>query len=100
MPLSASHVDIWATQDVLDLADRASKRACIVMNRTRANTRLGTEIDQTVAELEADIAKSKLGNRIAFAESLGQGLGVMEAKRGSTAASEATALAKEIVGML
>lgn len=100
VPLSASHVDIWATQDVLDLADRASKRACIVMNRTRANTRLGTEIDETVAELEADIASSKLGNRIAFAESLGQGRGVIEAKRGSTAATEAKALAKEIIGML
>lgn len=100
VPLSASHVDIWATQDVLDLADRAGKRACIVMNRTRSNTRLGTEINDTVAELDADVATAQLGNRIAFAEALGQGLGVIEAKRTSTAAREADALAKEIQSLL
>lgn len=100
VPLSASHVDIWATQDVLELADRAGKRACIVMNRTRANTRLGAEIDDTVAELEADIARTRLGNRIAFAESLGQGLGVGEVRRTSSAAKEARELAGEISAML
>ena len=100
VPLSASHVDIWATQDVLELADRAGKRACIVMNRTRANTRLGSEIDETVAEFEADIAKARLGNRIAFAETLGQGHGVVETKRTSAAAKEARELANEVSAML
>ena len=100
VPLSASHVDIWATQDVLELADRAGKRACIVMNRTRVNTRLGTEIDETVAEFEADIANARLGNRIAFAETLGQGHGVVETKRTSAAAKEARELANEVSAML
>ena len=100
VPLSASHVDIWATQDVLDLADRASKRACIVKNRTRTNTKLGAEIDATVQELDADVAHTQLGNRIAYAESLGQGLGVAEAKRKSPAATEATALTDEVLAML
>jgi chromosome partitioning protein len=100
VPLSASHVDIWATQDVLDLADRAGKRACIVMNRTRSGTRLGTEVEETVRELEADVLEAKLGNRIAFAESLGQGLGVIETQRTSVAATEAKNLAEDVLTLL
>jgi chromosome partitioning protein len=100
VPLSASHVDIWATQDVLDLADRAGKRACIVMNRTRSGTRLGVEVEEAVREMDADILEAKLGNRIAFAESLGQGLGVIETKRTSVAATEAKNLAEDVLSRL
>lgn len=100
VPLSASHVDIWATQDVLDLADRASKRACIVMNRTRSGTRLGAEVVEAVNELEADVLKTSLGNRILFAESLGQGLGAIESQKKSAAANEVRSLVEEVEQIL
>ena len=96
VPLSSSHVDIWATQDVLDLADRAGKRAYIVMNRSRAGTKLGAEVLETVKELEADVMSSSLGNRIVFAEALGNGLGAIEAQKKSTAASEVKDLVAEV----
>ena len=47
-----------------------------------------------------DIAKARLGNRIAFAETLGQGHGVVETKRTSAAAKEARELANEVSAML
>lgn len=100
VPLSASHVDIWATQDVIDLADRASKRARIVLNRTRAGTRLGAEVLDAVKELEADVLKTSLGNRILFAESLGQGLGAIESQKKSAAAEEVRSLADEVTKIL
>jgi chromosome partitioning protein len=96
VPLSSSHVDIWATQDVLDLADRAGKRAFIVMNRSRSGTRLGAEVMEAVKELDADVLPTSLGNRILFAESLGNGLGAVEAKRTSAAADEVRNLIKEV----
>ena len=100
VPLSSSHVDIWATQDVLDLADRAGKRAFIVMNRTRSGTRLGAEVMDAVRELDAEVMQAGLGNRILFAEALGNGLGAVEAKRGSAAANEVFDLVKEVTGAL
>ena len=96
VPLSSSHVDIWATQDVLDLADRAGKRAFIVMNRSRSGTRLGAEVLEAVKELDADVMASSLGNRILFAEALGNGLGVVEAKKTSAAAREVLSLIDEV----
>lgn len=96
VPLSSSHVDIWATQDVLDLADRAGKRAFIVMNRSRSGTRLGAEVLEAVKELDAEVMSAGLGNRILFAEALGNGLGAVEAKTKSPAATEVLNLVKEV----
>jgi chromosome partitioning protein len=100
VPLSASHVDLWATQDVLDLADRDRKSAHIVMNRTRSGTRLGAEVVNAVHEFDAKLLKSTLGNRVLYAEALGQGLGVVEAKKNSIAALEVMALADEVNSLL
>lgn len=97
VPLSASHVDVWATQDVLDLAARANKSASIVLNKTRSGTRLGAEVANAVLEFDAEVIKATLGNRVAFAEALGRGLGVVEAKRNGAASLEARALADEVM---
>ena len=95
VPLSASHVDVWATQDVLDLADRVGKTAHIVMNRTRAGTRLGAEVADAIRELDATALKTTLGNRVVYAETLGRGLGVVEAGK-SVAAAEVMGLTEEV----
>ena len=100
VPLSASHVDVWATQDVLDLAARANKSASIVLNKTRSGTRLGAEVANAVLEFDAKVIKATLGNRVAFAEALGRGLGVIEAKRNGVASSEVHALADEVLSAL
>ena len=99
VPVSASHVDLWATEGVLDLAVRERKRALIVLNRIKAGTRLGAQVADTAAGLEADLATARLGQRVVFAETLGQGLGALEAT-GSVAHDEVRALAAEIEARL
>ncbi|WP_137702384.1 ParA family partition ATPase [Marimonas lutisalis] len=100
VPMSASHVDLWATQDVLDLADRVGKTGHIVMNRTRAGTRLGSEVTEAIAKQGATTLKSNLGNRVIYAETLGRGLGVVEAGNNMLAVSEVMSLADEITAIL
>ena len=96
VPVSASHVDLWATEGVLDLALRERKRAMIVLNRMKAGTRLGAEVAETAAGLEADLAAARLGQRVVYAETLGQGLGALEAP-GTVAHGEVKALAAEVL---
>jgi chromosome partitioning protein len=98
VPVSASHVDLWATEGVLDLVAREGGRALIVLNRMKAGTRLGDEV-ATAAAATAAIAEARLGQRIAYAETLGQGLSVAEGAR-STAQAEVAALAEEIAAAL
>lgn len=99
VPVSASHVDLWATEGVLDLAARENRRATVVLNRAKANTRLAAEVAGAAAELNAEVAEARLANRVAYAESMGQGLGVLEGRRGA-ASAEVEVLAAEILGLL
>jgi chromosome partitioning protein len=99
IPVAASHVDLWATDGVLDLAARERKRATIVLNRIKAGSRLGAEVAAAAAGLEADLSAAWLGHRVVFAETLGLGLGVQEQGR-SAAATEAEALAQDVLARL
>lgn len=96
IPVASSHVDLWATEGVLDLARRERKRATVVLNRAKAGTRLADEVAEAARSLEAALADVRLSNRVSFAETLGNGLGVLEAGRRSPASDEVRALLAEI----
>lgn len=100
VPVAASQVDLWATEGVLDLARREKCEMLIVLNRTRANTRLTGEVAQGAAELGAEVATCQLANRVAYAESLGQGRGAGESARNAAARAEIKALTDEVLGCL
>lgn len=100
VPVASSHVDLWATEGVLDLARREKADTLIVLNRTRPNTRLAAEVAEQAAELDADVAAAQIANRVAYAETLGQGLGVSDGGRVSTARSEIDALTDEVLARL
>lgn len=99
VPVAASHVDLWATDGVLDLASRVGKPAMLVLNRIKAGTRLAEEISLAAAQLNPDIATARLGQRVAYAETLGHGQGVAETGR-TPAAAEIAALAEELLNRL
>lgn len=100
VPVAASLVDLWATEGVLDLAARERRRGLIVLNRMTAGTRLAAEVAEEAGRLAADVAKSVLAHRTVFAESLGQGSGVVEAQRTGAAAREIRRLADEVLARL
>lgn len=100
VPVAASRADVWATQDVIDLADRADRSVHIVLNRMRAGTRVSDDVTKAVAELEAASLKTTLANRVVYAEALGRGLGVVEVQKSSAAADEVRTLTKEVSKLL
>ncbi|MBC7143724.1 MAG: ParA family protein [Rhodobacteraceae bacterium] len=99
VPVASSHVDLWATEGVLDLAARERKRVWVVLNRARAGTRLGEDVARAAAELNAGLTEARLANRVVYAETLGEGLGAAEAGRGA-AATEVAALTDEVLRLL
>ncbi|MFT4149617.1 MAG: ParA family partition ATPase [Paracoccaceae bacterium] len=98
IPVASSHVDLWATDGVLDLVARENRRALVVLNRAKAGTRLAEEVATAAGEL-ARVAAARLGQRVIFAETLGQGLAVPETGK-STAAGEVQALLAEVLADL
>lgn len=100
VPVASSHVDLWATEGVLDLAERVSIPTLLVLNRTRSGTRLGAEVAEAAAETTADLAEAQLANRIVYAETLGQGLGAQESPKRGAAQAEVDALLTEVLSRL
>lgn len=99
VPVSMSHVDLWATEGVLDLARREDKDALIVINRARAGTRLSADVAQAAAKLTARIATSQFANRVIYAEALGLGRGAAEGAK-SPARAEVDSLTAEVAALL
>ncbi|MGR3271758.1 ParA family protein [Thalassococcus profundi] len=99
VPVSMSHVDLWATEGVLDLARREDKEALVVINRARAGTRLAADVAEAAGKLSARIADTQLANRVIYAEALGRGRGAAEGPK-TPARAEVDALAEEVAGIL
>jgi len=100
IPVASSHVDLWATEGVLDLCRREGKRAVVVLNRTRPSTRLGDEVAAAARAMEAELSAATLGNRVAYAEAMGQGRAAIEGARSPAARAEVAALLGEVRAML
>ena len=96
VPVASSHVDLWATDGVLDLARREGREVLVVLNRARAGTRLGAEILEAAKELKAHLAETQIANRVAYAATLGQGYGGIEGARSPAIRTELEALLAEV----
>ena len=99
VPVSASPVDVWATEGVLDLADREDAATLVVLNRAKSGTRVADDVDKALKELGVKRAKTVLGHRVAYAETLGQGKGVLERGKGPWV-DEVEGLAKDVLKAL
>ena len=97
VPVAASMLDLRATDGVFDLIAREGRPALIVLNRVKAGTRLGDQVATAAAQV-GGVATSSLGQRVVYAESLGQGRAAAEVR--GTAAVEVRALADELLAAL
>lgn len=97
VPVQPSALDVWATQVTLALAAAEGVPVLIVANRVPSRSNMAEGIVENLDHLGADVAKVKLGQRIAFAESMLAGKGVLESHRLSAAADEVSALAREVM---
>ena len=96
VPVSASQIDVWATEGVLDLANREKAEVMVVLNRAKAGTRVAGDVDRALRELGIERAQATLGHRVAFPETMGVGRGVQERGRGVWA-DEVEGLLREVV---
>ncbi|WP_193141865.1 MULTISPECIES: ParA family partition ATPase [unclassified Meridianimarinicoccus] len=100
VPVATSHVDLWATESILELAERVDRPVMLVLNRAAARARLTAEVSEELSALSAPRAETVIANRVIFAEVLGEGTGVTEKTASGPAAQEIQALLDEIGAML
>jgi len=101
VPVQPSPLDLWATQSVLDMAQGERVPALMVLNRVPARARLTAGMVEQIAKLPVPTASARLGNRVAFAATLVEGVSVADSRLSREpwcyeAANEVTELASEI----
>jgi chromosome partitioning protein len=104
IPATPSPFDGWASAEIIRLIDEArlfrpNLCARIVMNRCATRTVIARE---TIASLEAHdppALRSRIGQRVIFAQAASNGRLVGELDPGCLAAAEVAALAAEVEGM-
>ncbi len=87
VPVQPTPVDLWATEATLALIEKGGPPALLVVNRAPVRA-IAAPTLAALAALAAPVAESRLGNRVAFGASMGNGSTVMENDPGSKAAAE------------
>lgn len=99
VPVATSHMDLWATDSVLEMAERIGKPVLMVLNRASGRAKLTAEVSALLDRMSAPRAVTVLGNRVIYAEVLGEGLGVAEKDHAGVAAAEISALTDEVLAV-
>lgn len=97
VPVQPTPADLWATEATLMQADKERVPAVMVLNRVPPRARLTDMIVGSLAEFAVPLAETRLGNRVAFSESVGLGSTALEMRASSPAAQEARSLASEVL---
>jgi len=100
IPVQPSPMDVWATAPTIELAASEQVPALLVFNRVPPRANLTDAMRSEVKRLGAKVARSQIGNRVAFAGALAEGRAVVESGRRGRAAQEMDSLAKEILRIL
>jgi chromosome partitioning protein len=100
IPVQPTAVDLWATRSTVEMVERSGPPALIVVNRVPPRGAASAEIIAALADLGAPAAATRLGNRVAYSASMGEGSTATETAPGSRAAEETEALAAEIARLL
>jgi chromosome partitioning protein len=100
LPCQPNALDLWASKTTLDLAEAAGTDALLVLNRVPARGRASAAIRSEIEGERWPLAVASLGNRQAFAASIGEGRGVAETAPHSPAGQEIAALATEVLARL
>lgn len=104
IPVQPSPYDVWAAKEIVDLLQEASvfteqQIHRFVINRKIVNTAIGRDVIEALSGYPIPVLKSAIAQRVAFAESAGQGRTVLETDPTGFAAREVLALAEEILSL-
>jgi len=97
IPVQPSPMDLWATRPTLELARQEKTPVLLVLNRVPPRANLADTMIKKLHGLGAAVAQAQIGNRVALASAMVEGLGITEAQPSGKAAEEIKAVAEEVL---
>lgn len=96
VPCQPTPLDIWATAPIAEMAAKEKTAARIVLNRVPPRGTHADDASKALKNPNAEVLRSRIGNRIAFAARLGRGQTALEDPGKTRAKAEIEALRKEL----
>ncbi|OHU98202.1 hypothetical protein BKN37_21085 [Mycobacterium talmoniae] len=101
IPIQPSGLDAWASAEILDILEtskiyRPTLTAVFVINRRITGTKISRAVKKGLTGLGPTLMDTTIDQRVAYAESMGQGLAVHEHDPTSPAVDEITELTTEL----
>jgi chromosome partitioning protein len=96
VPIQPTPVDLWATDPTLAMIAKERNRSLMVINRANRRALITGEMVAAITGLGHAVAATQIGNRVAFAASMGNGATVIDIAPGSAAGGEIVAVANEV----
>ena len=105
IPVQPSPYDVWAANEILELFKesdvcRPDVRRAFVVNRRIANTAIGRDVNDALAEYRVPVLAATVCQRVSFADSATLGKTVFDVDPDGQAAKEIMALVQEIEGFV
>jgi chromosome partitioning protein len=97
IPCQPTGLDLWATSALLANSADLLDKALVVLNRMPPRGNAAAMIRREIERLAWPMARQYVGNRQAYAATMGMGLSVIEVAPTSIAAQETDGLASEIL---
>lgn len=100
IPVQPAPADIWATRSVLDIANRTATPAAFVISRQVVGTNLASTITESLEGYDIPVFETRTSQRVAYAETMVDGVTVMDRSGAKKARSEIQGIATEFIGLL
>ena len=100
IPISASHVDFWATGAIVEIAKKANKKILAQINRSSQRSKLIDKTKDFIKSLELQSTDTIIGNRQIYTSSMGEGKTAVEKQRKGNAVDEIKKLSGQILNQL
>jgi len=97
IPMSASHVDFWATGAIVDIAKKANKKILIQINRANQRSKLISKTNDFIKSLNLSSTNTIIGHHQIYAASMGEGKTAVEKQKTSKAVEEIKILSEQIL---
>ena len=104
IPVQPSPYDVWAAKEIVDLLGEAAVYkpgliSAFAINRKIANTALGRDVVEAMAEYPLPVLATAVCQRVAFAESAAGGQTVFDTLPGGAAAREVEGLVGDLLAL-
>ena len=102
IPVQPSPYDVWAAGEIVKLIQevaiyKETLKCLFAINRKIANSAIGRDVAEALKDYPFPVAKARIGQRVAFAESAAAGLSVLEVEPKGPASREVRSLAQELL---